>query len=81
MHRDECANGHLQRGPFDYFDDGQCRHCDQGNQVRYRTRRRAAVELAQLLEAEGIAVMRTEPPIDLATLAKALANGYDPVQT
>jgi hypothetical protein len=75
--RDTCLNGHEQAGPLDYFDDGQCRHCDQGNQVRYRSRRRAAMELAQLLEAAGVEVMRSQPPVDLRQLAAALANGYE----
>ena len=77
----ECANGHELRGPLDTFDDGRCRRCDKTYGATYRTRRRAAVELAQYLEAEGIAVMRTEPPIDLAMLAKALANGFDSTAT
>jgi hypothetical protein len=33
------------------------------------------MELAQALEAEGVSVMRTEPPIDLKWLAAALAAG------
>jgi len=77
QHRNECANGHPQRGPIDYFDDGQCRHCDQGNQARYRTRRRAAMELAQALESHGVQVLRSEPPIDVQQLAAALAAGID----
>ncbi|CAN5352686.1 hypothetical protein BH11ACT6_BH11ACT6_01730 [soil metagenome] len=78
MHREECTHGHPQSGPFDYFDDGQCRRCDQGNQARYRTRRRAAVELAQLLEANGVQVMRSDPPVDLEQLAALLAAGLHP---
>lgn len=78
MHRDSCNHGHPQRGPLDYFDDGQCRECDRGNQGRYRTRRRAAMELAQLLESHGVQVMRSEPPVDLQQLAAALAYGYSP---
>ena len=73
MHRDICSHGHPQRGPFDYFDDGQCRHCDRNNQGRYRSRRRAALELAQALEAHGVEVMRSDPPIDVQGLAAALA--------
>lgn len=76
MHRDTCSHGHPQRGPADYFDDGQCRQCDRDNQGRYRTRRRAAMELALALEAEGVQVMRSEPPVNLRQLATTLARGF-----
>jgi hypothetical protein len=76
MYRGTCANGHQQRGPLDYFDDGRCRHCDRDHQATYRSRRRAAMELALALESQGVQVMRSEPPIDLQQLATALANGY-----
>lgn len=78
MHFDTCANGHQQRGPLDYFDDGRCRHCDRVHQATYRTRRRAAMELALALESQGVQVMRSEPPVDLQQLAAALAHGYKP---
>lgn len=74
MHRDECANGHPQRGPCDFFDDGRCRHCDRDHQSTYRSRRRAAMELAHALESHGVPVMRSEPPVDLHKLAAALAG-------
>ncbi|AQT81375.1 hypothetical protein B1R94_22160 [Mycolicibacterium litorale] len=76
MMQQVCAHGHEQRGPLDYFDDGQCRHCDRRNQARYRTRRSAAMELARALEAHGVEVMRAEPPVDLQRLAEALAGSY-----
>lgn len=77
MHEGTCAHGHPQRGPADYFEDGQCRRCDRARQSRYRTRRRAAVELAQALESYGVQVMRSDPPVDLQQLAAALAGGYE----
>lgn len=76
MHTNTCSRGHPQRGPADYFDDGQCRACDRVRQSRYRSRRRAAVELAHALEAHGVQVLRSEPPIDLQQLAATLADGY-----
>jgi hypothetical protein len=78
MHRDACANGHPQRGPLDYLPDGRCRHCDRDHQAKYRTRRRAAMELAQALESHGVQVMRSEPPVDIQSLAAALVAGFDP---
>lgn len=78
MHRDVCSHGHPQRGPLDYFDDGQCRHCDRNNQGRYRSRRRSAMELVDALESHGVAVTRSEPPVDLRQLAADLVRSYTP---
>jgi hypothetical protein len=46
--------------------------------VTYRSRQRVALELALALEAEGVEVTRSKPPINLKQLAAALANGYTP---
>lgn len=76
MRQDTCVHGHPQRGPTDYFPNGDCRHCDRDAQGRYRSRRRAAMELAVALESHGVEVMRSDPPVDLQRLAVTLADRY-----
>lgn len=43
-----------------------------------RSRQSAAMQLARELEKHGIPVTRSDPPVDLAALAAALAAGYRP---
>lgn len=71
-----CPAGHEIHSADDRDADGWCRRCRKAKNVVYRTRQRAALELALALESHGIEVTRSEPPVDLQRLAVALADGY-----
>jgi hypothetical protein len=71
-----CPHGHELRSAADRDADGWCRQCRRAKNVGYRSRQRAALELALALESHGIEVTRSEPPVDLQRLAVALADGY-----
>lgn len=71
-----CPQGHEIRSDTDRDADGWCRQCRKAKNVGYRSRQRAALELALALEARGIEVTRSEPPVDLQRLAVVLADGY-----
>lgn len=73
---DYCPRGHLITSSADRDADGWCKQCRKAKSVAYRRRQSAALELASALEANGIPVTRSEPPIDLSALAEALARGY-----
>ena len=73
-----CPAGHEIYSSADR--DGQrfCLSCRNDRNVSYRSRQRAALELALALESLGVEVTRSEPPIDRQQLAAALAAGYRP---
>lgn len=71
-----CPQGHEINSSADRDADGWCKRCRKAKNVTYRTRQRAALELALALESHGIEVTRSEPPVDLLALAVRLANGY-----
>ncbi len=73
-----CPSGHEINSAADRDADGWCKQCRNRKNVSYRARQRAALELALALEAHGVEVTRSEPPIDLQQLAAALADGYNP---
>lgn len=76
--RDQCVNGHQLHGPADVFNDGDCRHCDKVHQGTYRSRRQIAMELMRALEAHGVQVARSDPPVDVRRLAADLIAGIAP---
>ena len=71
---DTCPHGHEIHSAADRDGQGYCRSCRNDGARTYRSRSRAALELALALEAHGVQVTRSEPPIDLQTLAAALAG-------
>lgn len=71
-----CPHGHEIHSAADRDADGWCKRCRKTKNVSYRSRQRAALELALALESHGVAVTRSEPPVDLQQLAAALARGY-----
>lgn len=73
MHITHCPHGHEIRSSSDRDPQGYCLGCRRDGEKIYRSRRRAALELAQALEANGIPVMRSEPPVDVAALAAVVA--------
>jgi hypothetical protein len=62
------------RSSADRDTDGWCKQCRKSKNVAYRSRQSAALELARALEARGIEVTRSQPPIDIQQLADALAG-------
>jgi hypothetical protein len=73
---DTCPHDHPINSSADRDADGWCKQCRRSKNVTYRSRQRAALELALALESHGVAVTRSEPRIDLERLAAALANVY-----
>ncbi|WP_328358588.1 hypothetical protein OG976_04770 [Mycobacterium sp. NBC_00419] len=73
-----CPAGHEIRTAHDRDADGWCKRCRQAKNLGYRSRQRAALELALALEAHGVVVTRSEPPVDLQQLAADLASSYSP---
>lgn len=71
-----CPSGHEIRSAADRNADGWCRQCRNEKNIGYRSRQRAALELALALESHGVAVTRSEPPVDLQQLAADLARSY-----
>jgi hypothetical protein len=71
---DTCPHGHEIHSAADRDGQGYCRSCRNDGARTFRSRSRAALELALALEAHGVQVTRSEPPIDLQTLAAALAG-------
>jgi hypothetical protein len=71
-----CPQGHPIHSSADRDGQGYCIACRADGAKTYRGRQRAALELALALEAHGVAVTRSEPPVDLRQLAAALANVY-----
>lgn len=71
-----CPSGHEINSAADRDGQGYCLRCRQDGARGYRSRQRAALELALALESHGVQVTRSEPPIDLQQLAAALAHGY-----
>ena len=78
MNPAECPNGHEIRSAADRDADGWCKRCRKSKNVVYRTRQRAALALALALESRGVAVTRSEPPVDLQQLAADLTRNYLP---
>jgi hypothetical protein len=74
MRATTCAHGHEIRSFADRDADRWCKQCRKSKNVSYRTRQSAALKLARTLEARGIQVTRSQPPVDLQQLADALAG-------
>jgi len=71
-----CPQGHEIASSADRDADGWCKRCRQLKNATYRSRQRAALELALALESHGVEVIRSVSPVDLQALAAVLASGY-----
>ena len=82
MHRSECSHGHPQRGPMDYFPDGQCRHCDRDRQAKYKTRRKEAMGLLRSLESRGIDITDIQNRAEKVSVALQILDicDVDPIK-
>jgi hypothetical protein len=69
-----CPQGHQIHSSADRDGQGYCLTCRGAGAKTYRSRQSAALELARALEARGIQVTRSQPPIDIQQLADALAG-------
>lgn len=78
MNTTQCPHGHEIRSTADRDDRGYCLRCRRYGEKIYRSRQRAALELALALEAHGVAVTRSDPPVDLEALAASLATAFNP---
>jgi hypothetical protein len=76
MNPTTCSQGHEIRSSDDRNADGWCKQCRNAANVAYRSRQRAALQLAQALEAQGIPV--TDSP--LPHLVAALLENYQSVK-
>lgn len=78
MNPEVCPHGHDIHSAGDRDADGWCKRCRKAKNGVYRSRQRAALELALALESHGVAVTRSEPPVDLQQLAADLTRCYSP---
>lgn len=73
----ECPHGHEIHSAADRDSQSYCLQCRRFGARTYRSRQRAALELALALESFGIEVTRSDPPVDLRRLAADLASAFD----
>jgi hypothetical protein len=69
-----CPQGHEIRSSADRDGQGYCLACRADGAKTHRSRQSAAIELARALEARGVQVTRSQPPVNIQQLADALAG-------
>jgi hypothetical protein len=72
-----CPSGHEVRSAADRDADGWCKQCRLAKNATYRSRQRTALQLATELEARGLPITRSDPPVDIHQLAADLASGNE----
>lgn len=73
-----CPHGHEIRSTADRDGQSYCLQCRRNGARQYRSRSRIALELALALEANGVPVTRSEPPVNIKQLAADLVRNYSP---